>query len=275
MLKHDETPLPNLSVYVAGAPETIDAAKALSGLTSLLDLIKELQQFSEGPEGHAGHTRWRLSQLELNSIATTFSPLRSDDDSDQTIELSLSNLIRGFQVTEGAAEIPDYWPTTAVEKARKAAYDLGAASPAGTEISIPGSENLHVRVSSQSARNIRTVVNQKTKSLGSVTGTIETLTVRKKNEAHMWTERGNHRVTVRFSEKDFEAVRAAIKHRVLIYGILERNYRSAPVSVDLRNIEVLEEWGSGPKLTDLGGSSPEYIGGQHAVDYVRQSRDRT
>lgn len=266
--------MPQLAVHVNGDTKSIDAKKALQGMQQLLDLLKDIQSgVQRERDVDQSETTWRVTDLQLGSVHAQFAPSHLDtDDDERVLQGSFSTLIRGFRMTEQGPEIPDDWSTTTVERAKKVATLLSSASSEGTDIGVFGDDGRSVRVTRKSVTHIASVVSRRRRSIGSVSGVLETLTVHRKFEGTLWTDKGNHRVVVRFNGEQLDEVRSGLNHRVRMHGILERNYRNEPVSLELREFQLLPDYGDGPKLSAAGGSIPDFTGGMTEPEYLRQIR---
>lgn len=244
-----------LGIHVHGDPGEIDAGKVLVGLRHVLDLLKNLEDATA--DGRPGRSSWRFTNLALDSVDTRIAVLEprpgfSEDDHATLLRLAVDGLAR----TEESPEIPARWNRAVADSARKAAAALGSVTDRGTTFTMTrdGRTVTTADVTSQCAQNINTAISPRRRSLGSVIGTLEAVTVHDHREAGLWTELGHHRVAVKFLPELLEAVSAALSKRVEATGILWRDYQGVPVKLELRRLSVLPSRADAPALTGLLGA---------------------
>jgi len=110
------------------------------------------------------------------------------------------------------------------------------------------------------------------KVIGSVSGTLESLTVHAKREASLYNEFDKRRVVVSFAEVDYPRVHAALRKRVEVYGVLQEDIAGRPLRIRLQDMEVLPQDDDLPTLSSLVGSMPALTGGLSPDEYLERNR---
>lgn len=110
------------------------------------------------------------------------------------------------------------------------------------------------------------------KVIGSVSGTLESLTVHAKREASLYNDFDKRRVVVSFAEADYHRVHAALRKRVEIYGVLQEDSAGRPLRIRLQDMEVLPQDDDLPTLSSLVGSMPNLTGGLNPAEYLERNR---
>jgi hypothetical protein len=110
------------------------------------------------------------------------------------------------------------------------------------------------------------------KVFGSVTGTLESLTVHAKREASLYNDFDKRRVVVSFAEADYQRVHAALRKRVEIVGLLQEDSAGRPLRIRLHDMEVLPQDEDLPTLSSLVASMPNLTGGLDPAEYLERNR---
>lgn len=108
--------------------------------------------------------------------------------------------------------------------------------------------------------------------IGSVVGTLESITVHAKKEASLYNDFDKRRVVVSFAEADYPRVHAALRKRVEVYGILHEDNAGRPVRIRLQDLEVLPQDEDLPTLRSLVGSMPDLTGDLTPEQYLDRNR---
>ena len=108
--------------------------------------------------------------------------------------------------------------------------------------------------------------------IGSVSGTLESITVHAKREASLYNDLDKRRVIVSFAETDYPRVHAALRKRVEVHGVLQEDSAGRPLRVRLRDMEVLPQDDDLPTLSSLVGSMPTLTGGLSSGEYLERNR---
>jgi hypothetical protein len=244
-----------LGIYVHGEPGEIDAGKVLDGLRHVLDLLRSLEDATI--DNQHGRSTWRFTNLALDSIDAGVAVLEPRPGvSDEDIADVVQSAVDGLALTESQAELPTRWNRAVAVAARKAAETLGTVTGRGAQFTMrrDGHTVTRAEVTIQCAQNITTAISPRRRSLGSVIGTLEAVTVHDRREAGLWTESGQHRVAVKFRPELLESVGAGLGKRVEATGVLWRDFEGLPVRLDLRRLTVLRSRTESPALTELLGT---------------------
>lgn len=110
------------------------------------------------------------------------------------------------------------------------------------------------------------------KVIGSVSGTLESLTVHAKREASLYHDFDRRRVIVSFAEADYPRVHAALRKRVELFGLLQEDSAGRPLRIRLHEMEVLPQDEDLPTLSSLVGSMPDLTAGLDPAEYLERNR---
>lgn len=263
-------------MHLRGTHGAMDARVVAKGMKAFLDLLAALE--TGEADGHSRCSSWALSRLKEGSAQVGVAPLVPyGDTSYEELERIQRLAVEGFRVAEVEERLPPGWPAASGEKARQWAELLGTTADSGMRLTFlrDGREELVAEVTKRTATNLGRALRTKYRSIGSVVGTIRSVTLQSGRSAGLWLDgrNKNHRVKVVFAESDLELVRRAFGRRVVVRGELSRNAKGQILKVDMRSIEVLPTADQAPPLTDLVGGHPGITEGLGSVEYVRKFRD--
>jgi hypothetical protein len=109
-------------------------------------------------------------------------------------------------------------------------------------------------------------------SVGSVTGTLGSITVKGRNVAGLWPDRGGPRVHLWFTDEQMPELRDALASRVQVSGLIRRDGTGRAVGVSVRRVERLPARGAGRPLTGLVGLVPSLTGDLSTLDFLDEIR---
>jgi hypothetical protein len=104
--------------------------------------------------------------------------------------------------------------------------------------------------------------------VGSVLGILGSITVKGRNAAGLWPDRGGPRVRLWFTDEQMPALRDALARRVQVSGLLRRDGTGRVTEVAVRRIELLPSHGEGKPVTGLVGVAPNLTGDLSTLDYL-------
>lgn len=211
----------------------------------------------------SGQRERRASSLEPRGGA-------SFSDLDKVPEL----FVVGFEDVEASARVPKGWSTGAVREAARATRNLGedAAHAMVLTLLVDGEPTRSVEVTHRASANAKAAVKARSTSLGSVIGTLDSISVHKRKRAGLWTARGGRRVEVKFDDEHLDNVALLLGRRVEVWGRLSRNSDDQVLSVQARRFITLQQPDEGRRLADLRGIAPNLTGGAGVDVYLEQLR---
>ncbi len=264
-----------LGIRLRGSVADLDAQRVLrdlSHLVTLLGLLEDAQLQTD--RASALRSTWAVSGLGLGSVKMSLSPLEPRGGADFPMLEHVPELaIAGFEAVERTPRVPDSWNTRIVLEAERATRHLGTDSAHALVLTllVDGEERRSVEVTRRASTNARTAIKARSSSLGSVIGTLDSVSVHKRKRAGLWTARGR-RVDLRFDAEGQEEVASLLGQRVEVWGRLSRNLDDDVLSIQARRFFGLQQPGQGRRLADLRGIAPGLTGGQDVDLYLERLR---
>jgi hypothetical protein len=118
---------------------------------------------------------------------------------------------------------------------------------------------------------IRRIVTPRYTSIGSVTGSLDTIGRRGGTYATIYDEVHGLAVRCKFDEDLLPQVKEAFGRRVIARGVVHYSDETGVSRVTLHELEILPE--RLPSVAEMYGAFPNFTGGLDSVEYVRRLRD--
>lgn len=261
-----------LRVMLREPTGAMSAERVLTGLSQMLRLIGELEDAVRHQDSRPqDRSVWALAHLAVGSVEAGYAPLELRRGATwEDLDRVAQRAVQGFAEAEAQESVPAGWTPEAAIPAAGLAKGLGATVDAGMRLTLisGGKAVQEVDVTRRAARNLHAALKVRRESIGSVTGTVGSITVHGRNRAGLWADRDDARVLVTFTDEQTPMIREALGDRVLVRGRLRRNSNGQLIGVTMRDLEPLSSAEAAP-LGSLTGLAPDLTGGQTTREYLQ------
>ncbi len=264
---------PELGVRLCGSVDAQRVLRDLSHLITLLGLLEDAQLRKDRPP--ASRSTWSFTALGLGSVDAVLAPLDPRGGADLTVLDRVPELfVAGFEVVESSARVPADWNTRVIREAGLATRNLGTDSAHAMVLTllVDGQPQRSVEVTHRASVNARTAVQTRFSSLGSVVGTLDSISVHNRKRAGLWTARDGRRVEVTFEAEHLDDVASLLGRQVEVWGRLSRNADDQVLAVQARRFIGLRRPGEGRRLIELRGIAPNLTSGEDVDHYLERLR---
>lgn len=218
-----------------------------------------------------GSLDWHISDLRMGSIVVALKsePRRTDINVGPQVA---GAFVDAFAAVELRNEVPAFIDERGIVELKRLIGVIGRNGASG--IDVEGADR-KVEVTAQGQANLRTMLRPVYRSLGSVEGRIETISIHRRQRFVVYQSRTHKAVTCYVPTDQPELMKAAadaIGRRANIAGTVHSNRAGEPLKVDVQDIRVLRDRAELPDPMKLGGSDPDFTGKQSSVEYVRSMR---
>ena len=238
-----------IGIQLTGKKNRISARVFGRSFNSFLDLISDLD--SSVSERSGGSVSWELAALEKNSpvLAEVVGVSRiAGMDYSHAIQESL---LDGIDQLTDRPEQPKFYSHSALKKvqrmAEQAKYLKGLTVFSGTRRVALG-----IRLSS----NVEYLIASGSRSLGSVRGSLEAITVHSGHEFRIWMPNMKRPVVCLFEKPMLQGVVGHLKQTVEVFGEIQRNVKGEPVLVKVEDFVASEPRKISPSIAELSGLIP-------------------
>ena len=134
-------------------------------------------------------------------------------------------------------------------------------------------DDRRVPITEKTLDAIEKLTAKKHESVGSVLGRLETIAVHRDTEIRVWDENTNRPVRCRYPIDLEDTVKALLRARVLVSGLVTFNPASQPVRVEVSSIERYSDETELPTIEQMSGLLPDATGGRTLAEYLEHLRD--
>ncbi len=145
-----------------------------------------------------------------------------------------------------------------------------SAAIGSIQVSIDGQS---VAINETTLKNVRELTAKKYEGVGSVLGRLEAISVHSGNEIRVWDENTSRPVVCIYLESLEEDVKANLRKRVLVHGVVSYNASGQPLSVVVAGIDPYPEQDALPTIEQVSGLIDNLRGGLPLREYIERLRD--
>jgi len=254
-----------IGIRIAGKNDRISAAVFIRSLNNFLDLIKDVDSLvSKRPRGSV---RWDLHSLQKSSPALVQFEGRSrirEMDYSTAIQESI---LDGIDQLSESPEQPQFYSYSALRRLRGM-----SAQAKYTEWVSVYTEGRQALVTPRLYANVEFLISAGSKSLGSIRGSLDSISVHSGHEFQIWTRKSKRPVTCIFEKAELPQVVSHLKQEVEVFGELQRNARGEAVLMKVVTFTPLEPVRRLPSIQEASGLIPDLYGGKSLSAYLDELR---
>ena len=216
-----------------------------------------------------GTLDWVISDLSMGSLVVELKSISRLEDRNVGPRVAVE-FVRGLYQIEHEGTTPAYLSESGMQSARHLLKTFGKNGASGLVVAY---QTERVELSARATANIDPLLKATARSIGSVEGRLETISVHRKPKFIIYHDRTRKAVTCRFDlDKWLEKVKEFLGQRVNVTGVIHSNSRGEPLRVELEHIRPLRENSSLPSTAELGGSDPDFTGPLTTEEFIRSIR---
>ncbi len=266
-----------LRIDIAGNPKAIPYRSFLDVATNSLAVLSDLDRaFSRR---YDGALEWYINDLARNGVLRLeiYSRARSMKYRDlPDVGRDVANsFVRGFDMLEHQGRSPEFMTSMGMNRAQKMTNILGRDGATKLIASIPDTA-IETDITHLSNANLRRLLPEASRSLGSIEGKLEGISVHKKLDVVVYESVHDKAVTCHIANSDLLGrIKDSLGSRVQITGEISRNARSEPRKVTVMRAEDFKVFGSDLKVLPfrrLGGTDPNFTGDMSTEEFIRDVR---
>jgi hypothetical protein len=257
-----------LQIKIEGPPDRISAEALARALTESLAILANIgRAVTHTPSRSKPPLEWFVTRLATAS-ATAYliaEPTRRDVDQDVVHNVG-NGYIDGLRDVETAVALPRFLTDASLDRLNRLTKPLGTPGAQYFEAKWMNGATNDVRVTSSAQRNLTELRSARLRSMGSVTGILDSLSLRGSNKFQVYDDVWERPVSAEFKAEELQRVKDALGERVNVTGTLLRNSKGQPIRVENPRLEVLPP---GPPLTSIVGIAPDFLGSLPLCEYMK------
>lgn len=251
----------NLTLRIEAPPNRVPVTAFAAVLTDTVSILADLQRSRSERV-----VTWYLTDLKIGSAVAVLTP---EDISDESLKVG-TEFVNGLKSAEEGRALPEYFSAASLVKLSSMVGKLNTPGIQYLEASIEqaGAESLTARATGNVRENIQRLQQPRRRSLGSITGILDTISTRSKTKKFQILDPVSRRpVSCEFAAEQIDAIKDALTKRVVVSGTVVRNEKGQPLRIVDGELKILDP--SVP-LTSLVGLDPEFTGGLTLPDYFER-----
>lgn len=138
------------------------------------------------------------------------------------------------------------------------------------QVSIDGQS---VAITETTLKNVRELTAKKYEGVGSVLGRLDVISVHSRNEIRVWDENTNRAVVCEYPESLEDKIKANLRKRVLVTGVISYNASGQPLACAVEDVEPYPESDALPTIEQVSGLIDNLRGGLSIREYIERIRD--
>lgn len=266
-----------LRIDIAGNPKAIPYRSFLDVASNSLAVLADLDHaFSRR---YDGALEWFVNDLAKNGVLrleiySRVRTLKRKELPDVGKEVAES-FVRGFEMLENQGRSPEFLTASGMNRAQKMTNILGHDGATKLVASIPQTSS-ETDITVVSATNLRKLLPEASKSLGSIEGKLEGISVHGRLDVVIYESIHGKAVTCHIANADLLGkIKETLGSRVKVTGLVSRNAKAEPRKVTVERPEDFKVFGSELKILPfrrLAGSDPDFTGDFSSEEYIREIR---
>jgi hypothetical protein len=262
-----------LRLHVEGEHNDVTLSAFVDVLRGAQLILRELDSAISG--NPKGKLEWKIVELGIASADAVIEAAPPQDD-DRLPLLVGTSFIGGLQTIEEGEMMPPYFSETAVRRVGKISRKVGRGGMTGFEAELRNGQALdspaprRAELTSRAVGSIAHLLAPKYSAYGSVMGTLGQVNVQRGLSFNVYDALTKRAVKCKFEDEQFEAVKDALRRRVIVSGTIERNESGEPLRVNDPELVVLPE--EEISTARIRGIDPGMTGGLTSAEYVRNLR---
>ena len=260
----------------------IDPESLIIAIQKAHSMLRELDAtVSKNPRGHV---HWKIETIRKQSpLILGFSGRsRTEDESIPIIHERLKVGIKQLTTTEESPtrKSPSSKKTAKPKRVVYSEKFLVSLKKLGNlqkrddlgPISVYTSQATKVAISEKLVQSIEALLGPKYQSIGSITGSLDSITVHRGHEFRVWDEDSGRPVTCTFPKEMLPTVKDVLQSRVLVHGLIQRNAQGTPVSIRVEGIDPLKSMSELPTIAEMSGLIKDITDGKPIDEYLEDIR---
>lgn len=268
-----------LRIDIQGNPKAIPYRSFIRVANNSLAILDDLDAWFS--RRRAGAVQWLMNDLAANGklrleIYSQPKELKRKKLPDVAHEVTKS-FVTGFRTLENEGRSPSFLSDTGMHRAEMLTEVIGH-NGARAIVAVDMSSEQEVEITKQSAANLAKLIPAASRSIGSIEGTLEDISIHHGNHFVVYEVLTGKGVRCRFPKFGFllEKAKENLGNRVIVSGVLARNTKNEPVRIVIERPADFKVFGvdlTALPLKELGGKFPDLTGDLSTEDFIRSIRE--
>ncbi len=223
-------------------------------------------------ENSAGSMVWEVVSLQKTSPAIVGVAPRLKRGHEDVSTFVENQLIENARLLASTGDRTKYLSDAALQKLQHLAARSHSLGPLTVFLNGDDPIRDQVEISEDTHRNVKELTSVKYSDFGSIYGDLDAISVHKGNEFRVWNEENNKSVKCQFDGSDLDKIKALLKERVVVTGIIQSNSLGLPISIRVEDVGTAPELDV-PSVDEIIGLVPDITEGLSMSEYMKRLSD--
>lgn len=195
---------------------------------------------------------------------------------DRFVRKVSAGFVRALEVAEKGDALPPFLSETGLKHLEQLAKGFKKNGIASLEATLRGDGDgggeIEATVSERSAANVERLLAPSSEAIGSIRGRLEAVSIHRGYRYSVWDDVSRRPVRCDFPPGQLDEIKNALGRRVIVAGVIRRNSKGQPLSIDRPNqLPLPDEWDL-PDVDELLGLAPGLTDPMSTDDFVNWIR---
>jgi len=255
-----------------GNKEAIVLPDLVTSLSSFLRVLRDFDSTVSDRKG--GSQQWEVTSIAMASpvtIGVTPAPKPRMPDLSYSIE---STLLESTIALTNNGERTSHMSDSALQGIKQIANLSPRIGPSLLYVAANGQPQRESPINEATKTVVSELTGVKYIAFGTLTGTLEAISVHGRSEFRIWDEFTGKVVRCRYTgDKIEKRILASLRKKVSVTGEISSNSAGTPISLTVEDVEESDYAGELPTIRELAGFIKDYTGGRRLKDYLREIAD--
>jgi hypothetical protein len=243
-----------------GEGTTVELPELVGALGDFLGLLREVD--SSVAEKRRGNLIWRVTTLERSPSplvgVTPQMQRKAVNDTGERVERELIANVSAITDMGERTKLLSDAALNRVERIAKMAPKIGPSSIyTTTKSAVPLTTTVTVKTLTQ----IQDLTSVKSTSFGTVSGSLDSISVHRGLEFRVWDDQTNRRVRCIFEKKQESQAKDMLGKKVMVTGMVRADRYGRPIFMKVENFDPLIPRKDLPTIEEMRGLVPNFTGG--------------
>ncbi len=254
---------------------TIQGSLGIISLRTLVAALEsELQMLRDLDAGISGEKRgtldWVVSKVEDGSIEVGVESHSRIEGTDLGQQVA-TTMVRNLADIELGRATPVFLSERGIKAAKTMVNTIGRDGAVGLAVSTPALDP--VELTASAAVNVRALTAVWDRSIGSVEGRLEAISIHRGTRFTVYRSLNNRAVTCLFGRhKTIDEVTPFLGKRVHVSGVIYYNRFGDPFRMEVENIRRLRDRSELPSIAEITGMAPDFTAELSTEEYLQELR---
>jgi hypothetical protein len=266
------------TIYLrVGTHDEISLTVFIEALQNFLHALKDLDATLS--KNTNGSLIWNVVRLEKNSpplvgVAPHQKPSFAKAGYPDLSRQVEAELIENARRLAAGGERSEFLSDAALKRLESLAQKTPAIGPIAIFQSDNGANapKNETQITPQTLENVKRLTSVRYSAFGSIRGSLDAISVHKNYEFRVWDEKTRKPVTCKFNPHEIETIKALLKSRVTIVGMLTSNSAGNPISISAEEILPTPKRQL-PTIAEMSGLVHDFTNGKSLKDYMEELSD--